>query len=406
MIVVAVASGTSADGLDVGVVDLEIDGDVLVMQLLGASTKPWPAGLRQTILATLPPATVPVAALCDLDQQLGQAVADVVSETIVGMAPRRLDLVVSPGQTIYHDVRAGKCVGTLQLGQPAWIAERTGLPVVSDLRSRDVAAGGHGAPLASTLDALWLSGPGGPRAALNLGGIANVSVVGDGEPVVAWDTGPANCLLDVAAARVTGGSQGYDEDGRIARTGVVRSDLLERLLAHPHFSRPPPVSTGREAFSGAFLDSTLAQVPPVEPADLLATLTELTAVSVASALTPYAVTEVVASGGGTRNPSLMDALRRRMNGTPLVTSDERGLPVGAKEVAMWALIGFLTWHGLPGATGATGADGARMLGRISPGAEPLRLPPPHPEQVRQLQLRPSPPADRRSATNRPEGNAR
>ncbi len=156
-----------------------------------------------------------------LDQRIGQAVADAV-ETTIAMLDRPPHLVVSPGQTVFHDVRDGVCVGTLQIGQPAWVAERTGLPVVSDLRSRDVAAGGHGAPLASTLDALWLAGPGGPRAALNLGGIANVTIVGDeGAPVLAWDTGPANCLLDVAAARVTEGRQTRDDDGRLATAGTV-----------------------------------------------------------------------------------------------------------------------------------------------------------------------------------------
>ncbi len=157
---------------------------------------------------------------------------------MVAQLDRPPHLVVSPGQTVFHDVRDGRCYGTLQLGQPAWIAERTGLPVVSDLRARDVAAGGHGAPLASTLDALWLAGSGGPRAALNLGGIANVSVVGEeGEPVRAWDTGPANCLLDVAAHRVTEGRLNHDVDGRLALAGEVRAELLAVLLEHPHFSR-------------------------------------------------------------------------------------------------------------------------------------------------------------------------
>ena len=182
---------------------------------------------------------------------------------------------------MFHDVRGGASVGSLQLGQPAWVAERTGLPVVSDLRARDVAAGGHGAPLASTLDALWLAGPGGPRAALNLGGIANVTVVGDAfNPWWPGTPAPANCLLDLAAARVTDGALTRDQDGRLALPGQVRPDLLAALLAHPHFARRPPVSTGREAFSAAYLDETLRGVPAVTDSDLMATLTELTAETV------------------------------------------------------------------------------------------------------------------------------
>ncbi len=376
MRVLAVASGTSADELDVGVVDLAVGGGELVLEVVSTTSEPWPAGLREAVLAVLPPATTTAAALCDLDQQIGQAVAEVVVRTNAGLS-RPAHLVVSPGQTVFHDVRDGHCAGTLQLGQPAWLAERTGLPVVSDLRARDVAAGGHGAPLASTLDALWLAGPGGPRAALNLGGIANVTVVGDAfNPVVAWDTGPANCLLDLAAARISDGVLTRDDDGRLALVGRVRPDLLDALLEHPHFARRPPVSTGREAFSATFLDEALSGLPAVADADLMATLTELTAETVSRALTPYAVTEVVASGGGVHNPALMDALARCLGDTPLVTSDERGLPVDGKEVVMWALLGFLTWHGLPGATTATGATAQRMLGRISPGHEPLRMPQP------------------------------
>ncbi len=375
MRVVSVASGTSLDGLDVGVVDLGLDGTNVTMEILGTEVRPWPDGLREALLQILPPAATTVGALCQLDQLIGLAVADVVQQT-VDMLDRPPHLVVSPGQTVFHDVRDGQCYGTFQLGQPAWIAERTGLPVVSDLRARDVAAGGHGAPMASTLDAMWLSGPGGPRAALNLGGIANVSIVREeNEPVLAWDTGPGNCLLDVAATRVTDGQQVRDDEGRLAQAGSVRADLLDVLLEHPHFSMLPPVSTGREAFSAGYLDDVLDRVGDVSGPDLLATLTELTAHTVARAVSGYSVTEVVASGGGVHNPALMDALRRLLR-CRLVTSDERGIPADGKEAVMWALLGFLTWHGVPGSTSATGAAEPRVLGRISPGEEPLRLPPP------------------------------
>lgn len=388
MIVIAVASGTSADGLDVGVLDLRwAPAGEIEIRLVGARTDPWPAGLSESLLGLLPPGATTAARLCELDNAVGQEIGHAAHRAMSDLGAADAELVVSPGQTVYHDVRDGRCLGTLQLGQPAWVVEATGLPVVSDLRARDVSAGGHGAPLASTFDQLWLAGDGGPRAALNLGGIANVTVVGNVDaPGLAWDTGPANCLLDVAAARVSDGALQCDRDGRLALSGQVRSDLLDVLLEHSHFRRTPPISTGRETFSQDFLDETLARVPPVEPADLLATLTELTAVSVARGLGPHRVTEVVASGGGTRNPALMGALRRALEPNRLVTSDEMGLPATAKEVAMWALLGFLTWHGVPGVNGSTGARVPRVLGRISPGDRPLVLPPAVDDPPRRLRI--------------------
>jgi len=388
VIVMALASGTSADGIDVGVIDLEWGaGAEVTLRVMAADCQQWPTGLRDTILDLLPPRTTTAARLCEIDTAIGQALAAVARQAMAGGGADEVELIVSPGQTVHHEVRDGQCLGTLQLGQPAWVAEATGLPVVSDLRARDVSAGGHGAPLACTLDALWLAGPDGPRAALNLGGIANVTVVGEaGDDVVAWDTGPANCLLDVAAARATSGAQRYDRDGRLAAAGQVRPDLLHRLLGHPYFRETPPASTGRETFSAAYLDGELDALPVVEPADLVATVTELTAVTVADALRPHSVVEVVASGGGTLNPVLMRSLAKALGESRLVTSDSRGLPAAAKEVAMWALLGFLTWHGVPGSTSATGARGPRILGRISPGAAPLRLPEPVREPVRRLRV--------------------
>lgn len=395
MIIVAAASGTSADGLDVAVVDIDwagaepnsgpAGGPDLELRLLHLRTEPWPAGLGEAVLELLPPAVTTAARICELDTAIGQAVG-AAARRAIRESDTNVELVVSPGQTVHHEVRDGECLGTLQIGQPAWVVEATGLPVVSDLRARDVSAGGHGAPLASTLDALWLAAAGGHAAALNLGGIANVTVVGGaGEPVMAWDTGPANCLVDIAAARATDGLLRCDVDGAMAARGVVRSDLLDRLLAHPYFALTPPVSTGREVFSEQLLNEARAQTAPIEPDDIVATLTELTAVSVARALRPYDVVEVVASGGGTRNPTLMEALRRALGPTRLTTSDDRGIPADAKEVVMWALLGFLCWHGIPGSTQATGARTPKVLGRISPGDEPLVLP--SPAQCRPRQLR-------------------
>jgi anhydro-N-acetylmuramic acid kinase len=387
VIVLALASGTSADAVDVAAAEIRWATDdprVVELTPLAAYEEPWPDGLRARLLALLPPAPTTAAQVCALDTAVGQALGAAAARALAGPAAGA-ELVVSPGQTVHHEVAGGRCLGTLQLGQPAWLVEATGLPVVADLRARDVAAGGHGAPLASALDALWLGGDGTRRAALNLGGIANVTVVDGTGGVTAWDTGPASCLLDLAAARVSDGTLTCDRDGALAASGAVRDDLLEVLLAAPYYALPAPKSTGRELFSAEHLDAALAQVPPVAPPDLLATLTELTAVTVADALAPHRVDEVVASGGGTRNPALMAALRRRLDGVPVVPSDARGLPSDAKEAYLWTLLGFLAWHGVP-APAATGAPRRRVLGRISPGDAPLSLPAPAPAPPSRLRV--------------------
>jgi anhydro-N-acetylmuramic acid kinase len=379
MIVIGMISGTSMDAIDVAAARFEWHGETLTLRPLGHQEMTWPDETKRRLLAALPPAPVTMAEVCALDVLVGEAFAGAALAGVRDLAGGRADLVSSHGQNVYHLIENGRARGTLQLGQPAIIAEATGLPVVSDLRARDVAAGGQGAPLASTLDALWLAGGDGPRAALNLGGIANITVVhGAGEPVLAFDTGPASCLLDIEAARMTGGTQHCDLDGRLALAGRVRDDLLARLLAESYYGRPAPKSTGRELFDTNYVARRLDGLPAVTGLDLMATLTELTARTVADACVRHGATEVVASGGGVRNPALMAALARRLGSIRLVTAEERGLPSDAKEAYLFALLGFLSWHGLSGTTaGATGARGPRILGRISPGASALLLPSPH-----------------------------
>ena len=340
------------DGLDAAVAQFELDGGAVAMSPLRHIERPWPDRARTRLHAALGPTTA--GELCELDQLIGQASAELAAELLPA------DLVVSHGQTVHHWVQDGAAKGTLQLGQPAWIVQATGLPVVSDVRPRDIAAGGHGAPLAGILDDLWLRGRY-TRAALNLGGIANVTIVRRGRPPLAFDTGPANCLLDEAARRTTGRCS--DEDGRLAARGTPDAALLRRLLDDPYYALVPPKTTGREHFCLG----GLGDLGDLAPEHLLATLTELTAITVADALAPYAPAEVVASGGGVRNPALLAALKRRL---PLTVSDEHGLPAQAKEAYLMALIGFLVWHQVPLLTGP------HVLGRISPGDAPLALPPP------------------------------
>ena len=383
MIVIGLISGTSVDAIDVAAARFRVEGDTLVGAKLGHRELAWDPVTRGRILAALPPAPVGMAEVCALDVLIGAAFADAAVAGMRKIAGGAADLIASHGQTLFHLVEGGRARGTLQLGQPALIAEATGLPVISDFRARDIAAGGHGAPLASTLDALWLSGEGGSRAALNLGGIANITVVGP--EVLAYDTGPASCLLDLEASRITGGAQSCDLDGRLALAGRVREDLLARLLAEAYYALPPPKSTGRELYDTFYVERFLDGLPAVAGPDLMATLTELTARTVADACRRHGVVEVVASGGGVRNPALVAALQGALGPVPLVMADARGLPSDGKEAYLFALLGFLTWHGLPGAVpSATGARGPRILGRISPGAGPLRLPPPAPPPTRLL----------------------
>ncbi len=376
MIVLGLISGTSVDAIDVAAADLGWDGDVITLHPLGHAERPWPDSVRARLLAALPPGPCSAEELCQLDVLAGEAFAEAAAWGNAALAGGRAALAGSHGQTVFHWVEDGHVRGTLQVGQPAIIAERTGLPVVSDFRARDVAAGGHGAPLASTLDALWLAGEGGPRAALNLGGIANVTLVGRaGTPVMAFDTGPANCLMDAEVLAATGRVR--DEDGALARAGTVREDLLARLLAEPYFAREAPKSTGRELFRSSYVASRVAGLPPATLPDLIATLAELTATTVADACRARGVTEVVASGGGTRNPALMARLAARLGSIGLATSEERGLPADGKEAYLFALLAFLTWFGVPGVVpGATGSRTPRLLGRISPGHAPPSLPPP------------------------------
>ena len=392
MIVIGMMSGTSVDAIDTAAADLTWRGADIVLRPLGHRETAWPAALRARLLAALPPATTTMEAVCALDVLAGQAFGDAARRAVETLAGGRADLIVSHGQTVFHWVEAGHAHGTLQIGQPACIVEATGLPVLSDIRARDIAAGGQGAPLAGTLDGLWLARSDGKRrAALNLGGIANITVVGRAdEPAPAYDTGPANCLLDVEAARLSGGAETCDRDGRLAFSGTVRADLLERLLAEPYYALPPPKSTGRELFHTNYLTPMLAGLPSVAPADLMATLTELTAVTVARDCAAHGVVEVVVSGGGARNPALMAALARHLAPSSLVSSEARGLPADGKEAYLMALIGFLTWYSVPGVTqGATGSRTPRVLGRISPGDSPLRMPDPAP-RPRALIIEPRP----------------
>ncbi|MCT2584750.1 anhydro-N-acetylmuramic acid kinase [Actinophytocola gossypii] len=385
--VIGLLSGTSMDGVDVAVAELRLTGETIDLLPCGHAEVPFPTGLRGRLLAALPPSACTAEELCRLDTEVGQAFAAAAADALSTIAGGRADLVASLGQTLYHWVADGRALGTLQVGQPAWIAETTGLPVVADLRARDVAAGGHGAPLASVLDQLWLRSPEVITAGLNIGGIANVTVVPQAGPAVAFDTGPGNALLDAAARMISNGVWQLDVDGDLAAQGRVDEALLDVLLADPYYALRSPKSTGKEHFHGDYLRAALAKVGHVSGPDLLATLVELTAATIADACRAHGVTRVVAAGGGVRNPTLMAALRRRLAEVPVETSDELGLPAAGKEAYLTALLGFLTWQGVPAnEPHATGAAGPRLLGSVTPGRVPLRLPEPTTTTVTRLRV--------------------
>jgi anhydro-N-acetylmuramic acid kinase len=385
--VIGLMSGTSFDAIEAAAADLTLDGATLHLRPLGHLSTPYPDDLRDLIGATLPPAATTTQDICALDTGIGQAFAGAAERARRELCDGTADLVVSHGQTIHHWIEDDIVRGTLQLGQPAWIAEATGLPVVSDLRSRDVAAGGQGAPLVGMVDALLLRALPGTPAALNLGGIANISVLApDAEPL-AFDTGPANALLDAAVRHFTDGTADYDEDGRRAAAGETSPELLRALLADPYYRRPAPKSTGKEHFHLPYLQRALDAAPTPGPDDVLATLTRLTAVTVADACRAHGVTELVVSGGGARNPVLMRMIGEELPGVRLRPSEDLGVASDAKEALAFAVLGFLTVHGLPGALpSGTGARRAALLGSITPGLAPLRLPEPATQPPRLLRI--------------------
>ena len=375
MRVLGMISGTSHDGIDVAVVEFSERDGVLSGRVLHDATTSYAPALRERLIAALPPAQTTLAEICELDTLIGQAFADaaLAARDAVG----GVDAVTSHGQTVYHWVDGAHALGTLQIGQPAWIAERLGVPVVSDVRIRDIVAGGHGAPLVSFLDELLLRGRSGVSAALNLGGISNMTVVGEGS-LVAYDIGPANALVDAVVVDEALNDLGYDDDARIASGGAVDEELLALLLADPYYALTAPKSTGKEHFHLAYVRDAEARLGrSLAVADLVRTLTELTVQSVARDVRAAGIGFLAVSGGGCRNPLILDGLRAALPDVEVVLADELGAPADSKEAIAFALIGWCTLHGIPATVpGGTGARAPRILGTITPGDGPLVLPKP------------------------------
>jgi anhydro-N-acetylmuramic acid kinase len=376
--IVGLMSGTSLDGIDAAVVEVAGGIPFTNLRVLAFHTRPYTPEERGRI-ANLLRVDVPLPEVTRANMWLGElfAAAALTAITAAGLTPAEVDAVASHGQTVWHIPPAdGQPGATLQLGEPSVIAERTGLLTVADFRPRDIAAGGHGAPLVPFADYLLFHSSANSAAVQNIGGIGNVTwIPRGGAPgdMIAFDTGPGNMVIDALAAHYTG--EPCDRDGALAARGRVDDALLAALLDHPYFAAPPPKSTGRETFGAAYAVEVRqrAEAAGLSPADTLATATALTAESIARAYRDFllprgGVDEVILGGGGRYNPMLVRLLAARLPDIPLRTHEDYGIPSDAKEAIAFALLGHATLCGVPAnVPSATGAAHPVVLGKIVPG---------------------------------------
>ena len=405
MIVAGVMSGTSADGIDVALVRLENSPSKAhrrtrpdrrrenpahtSFELLGHAAFPYPASVRDSVLKSMNAQCTSVADLARLNFLLAELFADAV---VTAQKKLRLkaDLVGCHGQTIYHQGEAAPFLGrklavTWQIGEGAVLAVRLGVPVVSDFRPADMAAGGKGAPLVPYLDYLLYRDNGIGRIALNIGGIANVTAIpasATPDDVIAFDTGPGNMVIDAMTQKLFG--RPYDRNGRIAAAGRVLDGPVSHFLRLSFFRREPPKTAGREEFGREFAErfwqeatttsrEARGHAPRVEKADVIRTATVLTARSICDAVRRYVLprgsfSELIASGGGAKNPTLMASLANEAGplGLRLHSADEFGIPSDAKEAVAFAVLAFETWNRRPSnVPSATGARQPAVLGKVS-----------------------------------------
>jgi anhydro-N-acetylmuramic acid kinase len=385
--VIGAISGTSVDGIDVALVEIagtELD---LEVNLLAARTHPYPHALQEEILAVCGGKPLTMAALAELDD----AIAGEFARAALSLLPQQppVDLIGSHGQTVYHRPPVGsrdngsRRLGySLQLGRGEAIAQLTGITTVSNFRAADIAAGGEGAPLVPKVDRALLGDREKTRCVQNLGGIGNVAYLPPRsdpnetpEPILGWDTGPANSLLDLAVRRLSRGQRSYDRDGAWAATGTPCEPLVEQWLQEPFFQQPPPKSTGRELFGPDYLDRCWqeAQSYALSDEDFLATLVEFTVASIVvnyRAFLPVQPDEVLLCGGGSRNLYLKQRLQARLAATSnqpvsVLTTDEVGLNADFKEAIAFAVLAYWRVRGIPGnLPECTGAEMPMLLGEI------------------------------------------
>jgi anhydro-N-acetylmuramic acid kinase len=340
-------SGTSLDGIDVAIVDIAGKS----IRTLAHATTPYPAATRKRILAASSPADI-----SRLNFELGELYSKAVAATCgrFKIPLESLELIGCHGQTIHHE--GGR--NTLQIGEASVIAERLGIPVVSDFRTRDIAAGGQGAPLVPFVDLLLFSSRKRNRVALNIGGIANITILSRG---IAFDTGPGNMVIDQLVS-----PKRFDRDGAIAARGHVNRSLLDTLLRDNYYSKAPPKTAGREQYGAQFVERLRASNLPLE--DLVATATALTAATIAAGVTRFApgAEEVIAAGGGTHNRQLMAQIAAFLPDCRITTTAEFGIDVDAKEAIAFAILAHRTWkHRTGNLPSATGARRAVILGKVT-----------------------------------------
>ncbi len=383
MTVAGVMSGTSADGVDVAICRIAPGRESNTkVELLLHRAFPYPAALRRAVLAAMNAQSTSAAELARLNWRLGQAYAEYVTDTVLDCS-KPIGLIGCHGQTIYHQATpqsyAGRSVAcTWQLGEMAVLAAAARVPVVSNFRPADMAAGGQGAPLVPLLDVVLFRHGKRGRVLQNLGGIGNLTAIPPGAglaDVPAFDTGPANMVLDALMDRLFG--KPYDREGRTAARGHVNQPLLKLLLSNPYYRKSPPKSAGREEYGIAFVDRMLteAQQHKLSPEDTLATAAALTAASIRIAYERFvaprmadAPVDYILSGGGARNCTLIAMIERELArfGCIVQTSDDFGLPSQAKEAVAFALLAYQTWHHLPGnVPSATGASKPVILGQVT-----------------------------------------
>lgn len=370
-------SGTSADGIDVALVRIaepaQRASSFPAAQLVNFAAFPYPSAVREAVLRLANGSPTSTREISQLNFRLGELFADAALRACktFRISPRRISLIGSHGQTIYHQGASASFLGahissTLQIAEPAIIAERTGVTTVADFRPADMAAGGQGAPLVPFVDYLLYRDSHIGRIALNIGGIANLAVIparAQSRDVIAFDTGPGNMIIDALAAHFTRSRLRFDRDSQLARRGHLLPEFLNQLLAHPFFRKSPPKTCGREEFGAEYTTRliALAKRHRIAPADLLHTVTAFTAASIARAIQdfvfPHArLSELILAGGGARNPLLVAYLAAFLPSLKIIPADAFGIPADAKEAFAFAVLAYEAWrqhaNNLPSATGA------------------------------------------------------
>jgi anhydro-N-acetylmuramic acid kinase len=393
MIVIGLMSGTSADGVDVAICEINGKPGAMDTKIIAGQTYPYDSEMRQRILDSCDIQLSHVNQIAQLNVDLAKLFADCTLNLIKseGMSPDQIDLIGSHGQTLWHNVLPnGQVSASLQIVEPSVIAEQTGITTISNMRARDIAAGGQGAPLTGYVDWLLLRHETHWRAVQNIGGMGNVTFLPPLNDTttkpISFDTGPGNALLDVAVGYSTNGKQTYDRGGKLAKQGRINEEWLDDLLQHPYYQRDYPKTTGREMFG---TEAALQLIQDAKKRNLgdheiISTLTALTATNIADAyqrFAPAQIKELILGGGGQHNPVIVGMLKTLLAPATIMTHEEIGISSDFKESLVFAVLAYETWHGRIGTLPSlTGAKHATILGQITPGTNYGKL-------IRQLQMK-------------------